>query len=236
MHYPAPLVVGRLVRRYKRFFADVEIGRGAERRVVTAHCANPGSMRTCAEPGGRVWLLPADDPKRRLAWTWELAEISGSIVSVNTARANQIVAEAIAARAIAELTGYHEVKREAPAGDSRIDFLLSRGAGERCWVEVKCATMDGGRGGAAFPDSVTDRGARHVGELARLRRRGDRAVLLFCVARAGVSHVRPADEIDPDYGLALRRASRAGVEVLAYRAAIDPRRGIALADAVPVEL
>jgi sugar fermentation stimulation protein A len=234
VRYPGPLVGGRLVRRYKRFFADVELGRGASRRVVTAHCANPGSMRTCAEPGGRVWLLGSNDPKRRLAWTWELAEIGGAMVSVNTARANQIVAEAIAARAIAELGAYDEVAREAPAGDSRIDFLL-RSGGARCWVEVKCATMDGGGGGAAFPDSVTDRGARHVGELARLRRAGDRAVLLFCVARAGVSHVRPADEIDPVYGDALRRAARAGVEVYAYRAAID-RRGIALADRVPVDL
>jgi sugar fermentation stimulation protein A len=237
VHYPAPLVGGRLVRRYKRFFADVEIGRGPTRRVVTAHCANPGSMRTCAEPGGRVWLLGSNDPKRRLAWTWELAEIDGALVSVNTARANQIVAEALAARAIAELAPYDEVQREAtaPSGDSRIDFLLRTGDRARCWVEVKCATMDGGRGGAAFPDSVTERGARHVGELARLRARGDRAVLLFCVARAGVSHVRPADEIDPTYAAALRRAARAGVEVYAYRAAID-RRGIALADAVPVEL
>lgn len=231
MKFAAPLVAGRLVARYKRFFADVAL-RGGE--VVTAHCANPGSMRTCAEPGARVWLSRSNDPKRRLAWTWELAEIGGAMIAVNTARANQIVAEALAARAIAELGAYETIQREAKAGASRIDFLLGRG-GERTWVEVKCATMDGGGGDAAFPDSVTDRGARHVGELERLRKRGDRAVLLFCVARAGVSRVRPADEIDPVYGAALRRAAARGVEVLAYRAAID-RRGIALADAIPVDL
>jgi sugar fermentation stimulation protein A len=231
MKFPAPLVSGRLVARYKRFFADVAL-RGGE--VVTAHCANPGSMRTCAEPGAKVWLLGSSDPKRRLAWTWELAEIGGDLVAVNTARANQVVAEALAARAIPELGPYDVVRREAKAGASRIDFLLED-AGRRTWVEVKCATMDGGGGAAAFPDSVTDRGARHVAELARLRARGDRAVLLFCVARAGVTRVRPADEIDPTYGAALRRAAARGVEVLAYRAAID-RRGIALADRIPVDL
>ena len=234
MRYPAPLVAGRLIRRYKRFFADVELGRGAARRVVVAHCANPGPMRTCAEVGGRVWLLPSSDPRRRLAWTWELAEVGGALVSVNTARANQIVAEALAGGVIAELAGDGAVRREVPAGASRIDFLLEA-ARRRTWVEVKCATMDGGDGGAAFPDSVTVRGTRHLGELVRLRRRGDRAVLLFCVARAGARTVRPADEIDPAYGAALRRAARMGVEVLAYRAAID-RRGIALADRIEVEL
>jgi sugar fermentation stimulation protein A len=234
VRYPAPLVAGRLVRRYKRFFADVELGRSATRRVVVAHCANPGSMRTCAEVGGRVWLLPSNDPRRRLAWTWELAEVGGALVSVNTARANQIVAEALAAGAIAELAGDGTVRREVAAGASRIDFLLEAPR-RRTWVEVKCATMDGGDGGAAFPDSVTTRGARHLGELTRLREGGDRAVLLFCVARAGARRVRPADEIDPTYGAALRRAARAGVEVLAYRAAID-RRAIALADRIDVEL
>ncbi len=229
MRFP-PLVAGRLVSRYKRFFADVAL-RGGE--VVTAHCANPGSMRTCAEPGARVWLSRADNAKRKLAWTWELAEIDGALVSVNTARANQIVAEAIATRSIAELGRYDRIAREVKTGASRIDFLLE--GDKRTWVEVKCATMDGGRGAAAFPDSVTDRGARHVGELAKLRSKGDRAVLLFCVARAGVTRVRPADEIDPTYGAALRAAAKRGVEVIAYRASID-RRGIALDRAIPVDL
>jgi len=221
VQYASPLVEGILVQRYKRFFADVEVAAGRGRRqVVTAHCANPGSMRTCAEPGGRVWLLPAPGAKRKLPWTWELAETGGALVCVNTARGNQLVAEALAAGAIAELRGYDEIRREVTVGDSRIDFGLER-AGERCFVEVKTATMDAGGGTTAFPDAVTSRGARHVDELAALRRDGHRAVLLFCVARADAARVRPAAEIDPTYAQALRRAAAEGVEVLAYVCDID---------------
>ena len=238
MQYDTPLVAGRLVQRYKRFFADVEIGRGTQRRTVVAHCANPGSMRTCAEPGGPVWLLPAASPKRKLAWTWELAETGGAMICVNTARGNQLVAEALAAGVVTELTGYDEIRREVDAGDSRLDFGLTRRRGdrdERCFVEVKTVTMDAGHGTAAFPDSVTTRGARHLDELIALRRQGHRAVLLFCAARADAARVRPADHIDPAYGAALRRAAGAGVEVLAYRCAIDTA-GMHLAQRIEVIL
>lgn len=236
MRFPSRLVGGRLLARYKRFFADVEIGRGAARRTVTAHCANPGSMRTCAEIGGRVWLLPVDDPRRKLAWTWELAELGGrggALVAVNTARANQLVAEALAAGRIGEI-GVGEIRREVATGDSRIDFLVAHRTG-RTWIEVKCATMDGGPATAAFPDSVTTRGARHLGELMARQQAGDRAVLLFCVARTGCTRLRPADEIDPAYGAALRKAAAHGVEILAYRADID-LRGLAIAAPVAVDL
>ncbi|MCE9572252.1 MAG: DNA/RNA nuclease SfsA [Deltaproteobacteria bacterium] len=242
MRFPAPLVAGRLRARYKRFFADVEIGRGEARRIVTAHCANPGSMRTCAEIGGRVWLLPVDDPKRKLAWTWELAEVGGrggALVAVNTARANQLVSEALGARVIAEVAAEldaGEVRREVAIGDSRIDFLItSADSSARTWIEVKCATMDGGPATAAFPDSVTTRGARHLAELTARRRAGDRAILLFCVARSGCTRLRPADEIDPVYGAALRDAAARGVEVLGYRADIDSR-GLALVAPVAIDL
>ncbi len=213
--FDPPLVEGRLVRRYKRFLADVQIGRD----TVVAHCPNPGSMRTCADEGGRVWLLRK--PATKLGWSWELAEIGGrggALVSVNTARGNQLVAGALATGAIAELRGYDTIEREVATGDSRLDFHLARGSRnrDRAWVEVKTATMDGGAGAAAFPDAVTTRGARHVDELRALRRRGFRAVLLFVVARSGVTSVRPADEIDPGYGAALRRAAAAGIELLAY--------------------
>lgn len=220
MRYDQRLVGGRLVQRYKRFFADVEIGRGTNRRTVVAHCANPGSMRTCAEPGGRVWLLPSANPARKLAWTWELAESGGALICVNTARGNQLVAEALAGGVIDELAGYDEIRREVPAGDSRLDFGLLRGD-QRCFVEVKTATMDAGGGTSIFPDAVTTRGARHLEELIALRRQGHRAVLLFCAARGDAARVRPADDIDPAYGAALRAAARAGVEVLAYGCRID---------------
>ncbi len=231
IEFDPPLVCGRLLRRYKRFLADVALGD----QVVVAHCPNPGSMRTCQEEGGQVWVQARTG--RKLAWTWELAVVAGATVCVNTARANQLVADALAAGAIFELAGYDRIAREVPFGASRLDFCLSRGPLRRdqAWVEVKSATMDGGGGAAAFPDSVTDRGARHLGELIALRRRGARAALLFVVARTGVDRVRPADEIDPAYGAALRRAAAAGVEVLAYGAALSPA-GLWLDRRLPVAL
>ena len=232
--FDPPLVEGRLVRRYKRFLADVRIGRD----TVVAHCPNPGSMRSCADEGGRVWLQRK--PATKLGWSWELAEIGGpggALVSVNTARGNQLVATALAAGAIAELRGYDTITREVAAGDSRLDFHLARGPRnrDRAWVEVKTATMDGGAGTAAFPDAVTARGTRHLDELRALRRRGFRAVLLFVVARSGVTRVRPADEIDPTYGAALRRAAASGVELLAYTAELS-LTGLRLGHPVAVAL
>ena len=234
MRYRAPLIEGRLVRRYKRFFADVELAGG---EIVVTHCANPGSMKTCAPDAARVWLSRSDDPRRRLAYTWELVEAEGAMVVVNTAHANAVVGEALAAGAIPELAGYRDLAREVPYGrGSRVDFLLTRpGRRGRCFVEVKGVTMAAGGRVSAFPDSVTERGTRHLQELIRTVRRGDRAVLLFCVGRDPTDVVRPADEIDPVYGKTLRRAARGGVEVLAYRAAVSPR-GIQLRDRVPVEL
>ena len=225
------LVEGRLVRRYKRFLSDVRVGG----EVVVAHCPNPGSMRSCQEEGGRVWVQARTG--RKLAWTWELAEVGDAMVCVNTARGNQLAAAAIAAGAIAELRGYPEVAREVPFGASRLDFRLARGRRRRdqLWVEVKSATMDGGGGAAAFPDAVTSRGVRHLDELIALRRRGARAALLFIVGRTGVDRVRPADEIDPAYGAALRRAAAAGVELLAYATALTPDR-LAVSGRLPVVL
>lgn len=225
------LIEGRLVRRYKRFLADVAL----DGEIVVAHCPNPGSMRSCQEAGGRVWVQARTG--RKLAWTWELAEVGGALVCVNTARGNQLAAAALAAGAIAELRGYPELAREVPFGASRLDFMLARGPRRRdqAWVEVKSATMDGGAGAVAFPDAVTTRGARHLEELIALRRRGARAVLLFMVSRAGVDRVRPADEIDPAYGAALRRAAAAGVEVLAYATALSPTR-LAVTGRLPVVL
>lgn len=231
--YEPPLVEGRLVARYQRFFADVELSGG--RGTVTAHCPNPGAMTTCAEIGGRVWVQPKTGGK--LEWGWELAEVGGALVSVNPTRSNALVAAALAADRIPELAGYPKLRREATAGDSRLDFLLARGAKnrDRCFVEVKTVTMDAGAGLAIFPDCVTERGARHLDELRALRKQGYRTVLLFIVARTGATRMRPADEIDPAYGQALRAAHAAGVELLAY-AAIPSRAGLALGPKLPIEL
>ena len=226
MQFEEPLVPGRLVRRYQRFFADVELDepRG-DTRIVVAHCPNPGSMRGCAEEGGRVWLRPCAAAGRRLCWSWELAEVDGAMIVVNTARANRVVAEALAAGTIPELAGYDEITPEPwVAEGTRFDFLLEGskdGARRRCFLEVKSATMGSGGGVTAFPDSVTMRGSRHLEELAAKARRGTRAALLFCASRSDTRVVRPADEIDEVYGEALRRAVRAGVEVLAYRCDIS---------------
>jgi len=231
VQFPA-LVEGRLVRRYKRFFADVELAGGD---VVVSHCPNPGSMRSCAEDRAPVWLSESDRPGRKLRFTWELARVGGAMVCVNTGRANQLVAEALAAGALPELRGWGRVRREVRYGArSRVDFLLERGR-RLCYLEVKSVTLDLGGRVAGFPDSVTERGRRHLEELMGVAAGGDRAVLLFAVNRTGARAVRPADDIDPRYGEALRRAAAAGVEILAYRSRITPR-SIALTSPVPVEL
>lgn len=231
MKFPR-LVPGRLVRRYKRFFADVELDDG---QVVVSHCANPGSMKTCAEPGARVWLSESDNPKRKLKWTWELLEDGDATVCVNTARANQVIAEAFEDKAIAELAHWDQVVREVKYGQrSRVDFLLSRGD-DRCYVEVKSVTLDLGGRIAGFPDSVTERGRRHLEELMAVAEQGHQAVMLFSVNRTQAVAVRPADEIDPAYGDTLRRAADAGVQLLAYRSDVTPS-AMTVASSIPVEL
>lgn len=229
---PQPLLHGRLLRRYKRFLADIELDDG---RVITAHCANPGSMSTCAVEGGRVWVSESDNPKRKLRYSWELARVGKQMIIINTARGNQLVADALERRRIPELAEAGEVRREVKVGErSRIDFMLSDGDDET-YVEVKSVTLDVGDGVAAFPDSVTTRGTRHLEELIELKQSGHRAVLLFCVCRSAVARVRPADEVDPVYGQTLRRAADAGVEVLAYACSVGTRQ-LNIRNRIPVEL
>ncbi|WP_374243809.1 DNA/RNA nuclease SfsA [Zoogloea sp.] len=216
-----PLLEGRLVRRYQRFLADVETAGG----LVTAHCPNTGSMLGCKDAGMRVWLSPAANPARKLAWTWELVETApGVIVGVHTGRSNALVREAIEAGAVPELTGYPTLRPERKYGEgSRIDLLLQAPGRPDCYVEVKnvTAAVEGGVG--YFPDAVTARGAKHLRELAAMVAAGHRAVLVFCVQRGDVAEVRPADRIDPAYGRALRDALAAGVEVLALGATVTPQ-------------
>lgn len=206
------LIEGRLLRRYKRFLADVELRDGS---VVTAHCPNPGSMKSMKEAGSEVWLSPANNPKRKLAYSWELIRSEGSLTLVHTGRANAIAQEALESGVVRELLGFTALRAEVPYGKSRLDFCLDFRAGP-CFVEVKNVTMFDGPGRAAFPDSVTARGTKHLRELMTMVNAGQRAVLLFCCSRAGTKGIRPADEIDPAYGEALREAVAAGVEVLAY--------------------
>ena len=244
MRFPAPLVSGTLLLREKRFLAHVRLDDGRE---VIAHTNNTGAMRGCSTPGSRVWLSPASNPKRKLKWTWELIAIADSPASpepvlacVNTIVPNRLAAEALHAGRIARLGGYDTVRTEVRYGTerSRIDVLLERGAGgvgDRCWVEVKNVTLveEGGLG--AFPDAPTERGRKHLRELGGLAEAGDRAVLLFVVQRADIVSVQPADEVDPAYGLELRRVAGLGVEVMAWQADVTVE-GVTLARELPVVL
>lgn len=216
MRFSPALEEGRLLKRYKRFLADIETAAG---ELITIHCPNTGSMLNCMVEGGQVWFSRSDDPKRKLPGTWEIAETpQGRLACVNTARANQLVEEALRAGVISELNGFTALKREVPYGQekSRIDFRLEYPEGA-AYVEVKSVTLGfDGSAVAAFPDAVTQRGAKHLRELAHLARSGVRAVQLYCVNLSGIEAVRPAVEIDAGYADALREAKAAGVEVLAY--------------------
>lgn len=232
MLFPEPLLEGRLVRRYKRFLADVTLPDG---QVVIAHCPNPGAMQSCSPVGARVWLTRHRSTTRRLAYTWELVETEHALVCVNTGRANDVVAEALQEHRIAELAGWDRMAREVAYGEgSRIDLLLHHGE-RACYVEVKSVSLRVGDGVAAFPDAVTARGTKHLVELMDMVARGHRAVLLFCCSRTDARAVRPADEIDPLYCGMLRVAARVGVEILAYRCDVS-ERGLWLGERVPVEL
>ena len=213
--FDRPLLGGMLVRRYKRFLADVVLDDGRE---LTVHCPNTGSMKNCAEPGSRVWVDMHQRPGRKLPGTWELVETApGQLACVHSARANAVIAAALAAGVITPLAGYPDVRREVTLvpGASRFDFLLGS-ADRRCVVEVKSVTLALGAGMGAFPDAVSLRGQKHLRELTGLAQAGQPSCLLFCVMHSGIDQVRPADEIDPAYGQLLRDARAAGVLVLGW--------------------
>lgn len=222
MRFDPPLEEGRLLRRYKRFLADIETSSG---EALTIHCPNTGSMLNCLVPGGRVWFSRSNDPKRKLPGTWELGETPhGRLACLNTGRANALVEEALHAGIITELVGFSGLKREVAYGTegSRADFRLDYAAGS-VMVEVKSVTLGfSDSATAAFPDAVTERGAKHLRELTTLARNGARAVLLYCVNLSGIDSVRSAAEIDPAYAAALKTAIAEGVELLAYGVDISP--------------
>ena len=218
MKFDEPLVLGRLIRRYKRFLADVELGDGTQ---ITVHCPNTGRMTTCAEPGWRVALSVSHNPKRKYRYTWELVHNGVCWICVNTNRANELAYEAVLNGTIPGLTGYGEWLREQKFGHSRFDLLLRDG--ERlCYVEVKNVTLLADDGAYAFPDAVTERGRKHLMELVDVVRVGHRAAMLYVVPRSDGGAFRIADEIDPAYADALAYAIDQGVEIFVWQAQVSP--------------
>lgn len=213
-----PAIFGTLIKRYKRFLADVEMEDGT---VITAHCPNTGRMTTCAEPGWRVALSDSGNPRRKHRFTWELVHNGTCWICVNTGRANQVACEAVSRGVIPELSGYAEVKREKKFGNSRFDLLLRTGE-EHCYVEVKNVTLLVDDGHYAFPDAVTERGRKHLNGLMEVVKAGHRAAMLYVIPRSDGTAFRAANEIDPDYADALATAVAAGVEVYAWQAMVSP--------------
>ncbi len=219
MKFEYPLVEGRLVERYKRFFADVELLSG---KTVTAHCANTGAMTGLKDPGLEVWLSPANNPKRKLKWTWELTRIGDGLVGINTQHPNRLVADAITDGTISELQGYDVLRREVKYGtNSRIDILLENDGKPPCYVEIKNVHLKRG-GGAEFPDAVTSRGKKHLNELSEVVRDGGRSVMVYLIQREDCDTFSLAADVDPDYAEAFHRAREAGVEALAYACRLTP--------------
>ena len=217
MVLPQPLVAGRLVRRYKRFLADIELEDGS---LVTAHTPNTGSMQQCAVPGQQVLLSKSDNPKRKLAWSWELVRVNEHWVDINTHRANRVVEEALRNNVLRCFQNY-SVRPEFPFAESRIDFMLE-GQDEKVLLEVKNVTLCCQPGVACFPDTVTTRGQKHLRDLMLAKEQGWRAVIFFLVQRSDAQTFSPADEIDAEYGRLLREAVSCGVEALAYRTRVSP--------------
>jgi len=216
MQLPQPLTEGRLIKRYKRFLADVELADGS---VVTAHTPNTGSMQQCAVPGYKVLLSQSDNPQRKLGWSWELVEVNGHWVDINTHRANRVVEEALRNNQIDGLHGY-AVRAEFPYADSRIDFMLE-GHGEKVLLEVKNVTLCCAEEVACFPDAVTTRGQKHLRDLMAAVDDGWRAVIFFLVQRGETEAFAPADHIDPAYGQLLRKAAGCAVEVMVYKTIVN---------------
>jgi sugar fermentation stimulation protein A len=214
------LVHARLIKRYKRFLADVRLD---DDEIITVHCPNTGSMKNCVEENAEIWLSDSDNPKRKYRYTWEyLATSRGHHIGVNAGKANQLVQFAIRDDLVEQLAGYSSIRPEVKYGDenSRIDLLLQDTKRKDCYVEVKSVTLledPPSRGIGYFPDAVSARGSKHLRELMRVSHSDARSVLFFCVQHTGIKEVRPADHIDSEYGKLLREALDSGVEVLAYK-------------------
>lgn len=220
VYFEPPLKEAVLLKRYKRFLADVETPEGVR---MTLHCPNTGAMSGCDTPGSRLWYSLSANPRRKYPGTWELVEVAGGhLACINTQRANTLVEEAWRDGFLPSLRAYQYLRREVVSGDSRVDFLLE-GEGAPAYLEVKNLTLYLGAGLGAFPDAVTTRGQRHLAALEAQVVAGNRGVLVFCVAHSAVSRVTAAAAIDPRYAQALTRVRQAGVEVLALQLAMSPR-------------
>lgn len=240
MQLKQPLQQAILLKRYKRFLADIELENGER---ITIHCPNTGSMKNCQQAGSRVWYTDSKNPKRKYPCTWQIVEVDSSyLVGINTGLANKLVYEAIDEGRIEQLASYSKIRTEVAYGEqgSRIDILLDnpeQDGASACYVEVKNVSLGIGQGVGLFPDSVTTRGQKHLQELMYMAAQGHRAVLLFCVQHSGIQQISPADELDPEYGRLLRLAARSGVEVLAYGAKFDvDNSSIKIASQLPVIL
>ena len=235
MRFPAPLIPATLVRRYKRFLADVTLPDG---ETITVHVANPGAMTGLAAPGARVWLSKSDKPGRKLPHSWELVEVDfgggTELVGVNTAHPNPLVGAALAVGAFPELAGYETIRREVKYGrNSRVDFLLEGADRPPCYVEIKNVHLMRQQGLAEFPDAKTERGAKHLDELGDMVAAGARAVMLYLIQIGSAQRFALARDIDPKYAAAFDRARLRGVEAIAWRCTIDCN-GIEIAAPVPI--
>ena len=216
--FSEPLIEGILIKRYKRFFADVRISSGADSgKVVVSHCPNTGSMASCGEPNSVVYLSYNNDLKRKLRYTWQYTKVVGGFININTLTANKIVLDGLNQKLIPELASYDQIKPEAKYGGSRIDFLLSSNNQPQCFVEIKNTTMLVGDR-LMFPDAPTTRGQKHLQELMKIKADGNRAVLIFLANRPCGQCFEIADSIDPIYGQLALQAIDAGVEIYCYRA------------------
>ena len=230
MKFEKPLTHGRLIKRYKRFLADVKLDDG---RVVTAHCTNSGSMKSALEEGAPVYLTPVDDPNRKTRFTWEMIWLNDHWVGINTNHPNQIAYEAIKNGDIARLKGYQQVRREVTWQGSRFDIYAENDR-EKCFVEVKNVTMKAGKC-ALFPDAVTKRGKKHLDTLVKVKQEGMRAVMLYVVQRMDVEVFGPAADIDPGYARSLQEAYKQGVEIIAVQTRVSPEE-IEIAGEMPHHL
>ena len=230
MIFNKKLTHGHLIKRYKRFLADVELDNG---NIVTAHCTNSGSMKTCLEDGAEVYLSPVANPNRKTQYTWEMIKIDGNWVGVNTGIPNKLAYEALTNNSIFSLRGYTKVRREVKFGNSRLD-LFTENEQEKCFIEVKNVTMKVGKY-ARFPDAITERGRKHLNELMEIRRQGMRAVMLFVIQRVDVEIFGPAWDIDPAYAETLLKAFENGVEIIPVLAHVSPEK-IEIGRVLPFDL
>lgn len=219
MKFPKTLIHGRLINRYKRFLADIKLDTG---EIITAHCTNSGSMKSCLENDAEVYLTPVSDPKRKTKFTWEMIKINGAWVGINTGNPNKLALEAVQNGEIEKLKGYTEVQREVTFGDSRFDVMAKNDI-ETCFIEVKNVTYKEGDY-ALFPDAITSRGKKHLETLIKVKEQGMRAVMLYIIQRMDVSVFAPAKEIDPEYAKTLKKAFEKGVEIIPIQAKVTPEK------------